>query len=142
GNWVIDQNLTTTTTGQYMSRTDIVFKPNKEKVCCKNISFTQFARPIDDGPAYSIVHITSTSSERMSPIGYFVDREEGALSPWYGYGNDGRPTASIERGSSPDPLKPAKLKDDPFWTVRNRRSEFLTCAVCKEGKDLHLLYDC
>lgn len=121
----------------YSSAVVIRFIPYKEKVCCKEISFVQAARTVDNRGNY----VATSDARRKTADHWSIDQSAGQKSPWYPYGNRGSVWPLLGSiGSSPDPYKEAVLKDTPLFFKTNVVFDFETVAACKEGMDKGRVY--
>jgi predicted transcriptional regulator YdeE len=113
---------------------EIVFKPNKERVCCKEIAFIQIARERAASKETGSVDPLPSRQCRMTPEGWHVDRWQGENLAWYGYENTGKPGVNVKPGKCPDPYEPASLTDSPETDVTEVVKELRTYAICKDEK--------
>lgn len=145
GKWQIDQTVTNGTVhpggagnARYSSNVTIKYSPDRATVNCKEIAFVQAVRLID---AKGVSADTRANFQaRMTKTGWTVDRLDQRKYGWYGYNNNGKPSGTIQPGSSPKPLTDARLSDTPGWNVPNLQWDFETCAICKTGTQNNLIY--
>ncbi len=130
GDWqIVYMNLVLLQTVKAGVEVEITFHPN-EKVCCNKIVFVQF------------VKFTS----KLDPFDWKVDKLDTEKSPWYTMNDEGKTKGSgfgqIGAHGPGINSKDAILRDGPhatydYWPFK---MEFLSMAVCVEGKDIGIVY--
>jgi hypothetical protein len=144
----------------------IYFKP-KKSVCCNEIAFLQAVRTIDTAKN---APIRRAGVAPMDEEGWHLDNGPGRRYGWYGYGSPwlgalglyGALPSTTLLGSIgmglytisgvPFSLEVwplyrgqvgmAYLGDGPVLFNASERQEFITCAVCRSGKDAGTIYGC
>ena len=143
GDWKISQTNRhrqgTTRGKEYKSTVEIVFTPDKDEVCCDEISFIQIARLSRPSTGKTVDPPGKERQGRMTAEGWWLDRRPARAFPWYGYNNKGTPTV-VAPGSAPTPYKVAKMTDGPQSLAGNRRWQFVTTVICKAGDDEGKVY--
>jgi hypothetical protein len=134
--------------GIYSYRVKITFAPNKATVNASEIDFIQVDRVVDSkGKAI----IAAKEDKRMTADLWSVDRVKDRKLGWYGFPNKGGPSKGlftgdktprflVEPGSSPKPLTPAVLRDEPMDSNTNSTWNFESAAVAKRGPDAGKVY--
>lgn len=113
---------------------------------CTKIRYIQIARLLyPNGTPFYPGGAGGRQAGRATGDGWFVDRWDDLISPYYGTGNDGSDQSNSHSGrpGGDDAYmhdKPGLL--DPSPGYGGYRFDFETCAVCAEGPDSGKCYGC
>ena len=127
----------------------IQFHP-KNECDCDEIAFISAAKIVGiNGATYRAPADQDHVTNRTSESGWAIDRNANRKYAWFGYKNDGTPGTNViagyrKVGRSGSEVQFAFLADRPVGTRSdlNQHRMYESCAICKKGSDVNVLYAC